>query len=222
MGQPAPVERRKQPRVARRLPVRFGTESQMRGGTVIDISDGGLRIETQEPFPVNSLVLVFVQFPRNAIRLRARVAWAGGSSPRMGLSFTQPEPNLTRMYSNWLAEVKQASKEAAEQEPGSHPAEASPAAQPAAVAAPSDLSPSADPPSPPPPSPKTQQGSLRRRVETMRGQTYDLLIERVGGQWYLTIHQVPRQPGVEIPDLEESFPDRPSAERAMAEFLKTH
>jgi hypothetical protein len=133
------------------------------------------------------------------------------------------------MYSSWLAEVKQASKEAAEQESGSAPAEASPAAQPptaaaqsATPAAPFDGPATADPPTRPSPSTNKSQGSLSRRVETMRGQTYDLLIERMGGQWYLTIHQVPRQPGVEIPDLEESFSDRAAAERAMGEFLKTH
>jgi len=81
----------------------------MFGGSVIDISEGGLKVESPDSFPANSILQIFVQFPRHAVRLRARVAWAGGKSggsPTMGLSFTQSEPALIKAYKEWVAEVK--------------------------------------------------------------------------------------------------------------------
>ena len=212
MGEPATVNWRKKPRFTRRLRVRFGTESQMRGGTILDISEGGIRIQATEPFPVNSLLQVFVQFPRNALRLQARVAWVGSGRPVMGLALANAEPNLTRQYQSWLAEVKQAAQETEEDPVVDQPA---PVAKETAP-------PAAEPPAAPKKSPNKQQGSVRRRVETMQGQTYDILLERISGEWYLTIHQLPRQPGVEIPNLDERFSDYESADRAMRDFLKSH
>ena len=182
----------------------------MRGGMILDISESGIRIEAPEPFPVNAVLTVFVQFPRNALRLRARVAWVGSGSPVMGLTFTTSEPNLARQYQSWLAEVKQATKEGDEDLPESRPALA------AAQTAPETQSPEQTK------KPTRPQGSVRRRVETMQGQSYDILLERVAGEWYLTIHHLPRQPGVEIPDLDERFSEYEPAERAMRDFLKSH
>ncbi len=217
MGEPAKSERRKTPRIMRRLPVRFGTEAEMRGGTVIDISEGGLKVEAPEPFQVNALLHVFVQFPRNAIRLRARVVWVGGGSPTMGLAFMRPEPNLMRQYQNWVAEVKQAAKEDAGQsdspretaggsEGGEHGA-----ASPASGTAGARKTPK-----------KAAEKPVKRRVETMHGSTFDVRLERDGGAWLLTIHRLPRQPGVEIPLEQQRFSDYASAERSMREFLKSH
>jgi hypothetical protein len=128
----------------------------------------------------------------------------------MGLSFTSSEPNLARQYQSWLAEVKQATKEEDEDPPESR------AAPVVTQAAPETQSPA------PPEKPTRPQGTVRRRVETMQGQTYDILLERVAGEWYLTIHHLPRQPGVEIPDLDERFSEYEPAERAMRDFLKSH
>ena len=182
----------------------------MRGGMILDISESGIRIEAPEPFPVNAVLQVFIQFPRSALRLRARVAWVGSGSPMMGLSFMTAEPNLWRQYQSWLAEVKQATREGDENPPESRPAPV------ATQAAPETRSPAR------PEKRSRPQGSTRRRVDTMQGQTYDILLERVAGEWYLTIHHLPRQPGVEIPDLDERFSEYEPAERAMRDFLKSH
>jgi Tfp pilus assembly protein PilZ len=212
-------ERRKKPRIPRRLPVRFGSDARMCGGTAVDIAEGGLRVETGESFPVNSVVLVFVQFPRHSVRLRARVAWVtgqGGGSPLMGLAFTQPEPGLARAYKEWQAEVRLAATggDAAETAPASDGAPA-PAAAAAGAPGASSVSGSAAPQNAEP------RGPVRRRVETRQGNAYDVLLEKNGG-WRLTIVQVPRQLGVDAPDLERGFPDYAAADRALRDFLKTH
>src|SRR5690349_2409511 len=102
-----PRNRREQPRMARRLPVRFGNEARMCGGVAVDISAGGMRIAAQDSFPIHSMLDVYVQFPGHAVKLRARVMWAGsvsGVGPAMGLNFTSPEPSLTNAYKRWLDE----------------------------------------------------------------------------------------------------------------------
>ncbi|MBI4169472.1 MAG: PilZ domain-containing protein [Acidobacteria bacterium] len=211
-----PLDRRFKPRIPRRLPVRFGTDARMCGGTVVDISEGGLRVESPEAFPVNSVILVFVQFPRHAVRLKARVAWAKsgeGSAGAMGLSFTQPEPTLARAYNEWREEVKLAAAHQAPEEPAAGAAAATP--------------PSAD--HPPAPAPEKAQpraaeprGPVRRRLESRRGQTYDVLLERQAGGWRLTVVQLPRQIGVGAPDFEGTFPAYAAAEKALREFVKAH
>ena len=116
MTAPGTDKRKGKPRVWKRLSVRFGTEAKMIGGNVVEISEGGMRIESTESFPVHSVITVFVQFPRHSVRLRARVIWSGGSSEssstRMGLALTQPEPALKLAYAEWAAEVKKAASEA--------------------------------------------------------------------------------------------------------------
>ena len=101
-------EKRKEPRFARTLPVRFGTAFRTFGGTIEDISKEGLRIRSLETLPPNSDVMVFVLFPRHTICLHARVAWANQDDPLMGLSLVPPQPTLVEDYEQWLAEVRQA------------------------------------------------------------------------------------------------------------------
>ncbi len=213
MPVPEKGNRRKQPRIARRLSARFGTDAKMAGGTVVDVSEGGMRIETAEAFSVNSIIIVFVQFPRHAVRLRARVAWVSGKGagrPAMGLTFTQPEQALSKAYKEWIAELKLAASEppAAEERPASVPA--------VDVAAPAGTGrPAAPPPSEP-------AGPIRRRMESRQGQPYEALLERHDGGWRLTIVQLPRQVGVDAPDFQGSFRDHASAESALREFVRAH
>jgi PilZ domain-containing protein len=215
------LERRKKPRIPRRLPVRFGSEARMSGGNAVDISEGGMRVEASETFPQNSILQVFVQFPRHSVRLRARVAWLGGQqegSPVMGLHFIQPEPVLVRAYQEWQAEVKLALAEDQSRSP-----------------APLPLSPL--PQSPPPPAEHTPvntgaarpadprqepKGAVRRRLETKQGNSYDILMEKRGGAWQVTIAQLPRQIGVDEPELEDSFSTFALADQAVRDFIRSH
>jgi len=190
--------------------VRFGTDAKMCGGTVVDISDGGMRIETPDAFPANSIIIVFVQFPHHALRLRARVAWAtgkGSGTPAMGLTFTQPEPNLAKAYKEWVSEVKLA---AAEKPPPPEPAAGGKSAPTTAP------KPPAAPPSPEP------AGPIRRRMESRQGQPYEALLERRDGGWQVTIVQMPRQIGVDGADFQATYRDLASAESALREFVRAH
>ncbi len=214
----APDKRKGKPRIARRLPVRFGTEAKMCGGTATDISEGGLKIESAESFAAHSVITVFVQFPRHSVRLRARVIWCGaaaqGASAIMGLALTQPEPLLKRAYAEWLAEVKLAAAE--DQVTGAVAAAASAATSSAAL-------PEAAPvPAAPQPRSPEPSGPIHRRLESRQGQSYDALLERTADGWTLTIVQLPRQPGVGKPDVQEICPDYPTAERLLREFVRTH
>src|SRR3989442_13621861 len=98
MATPDQDKRKGKPRITRRLPVRFGTEAKMCGGTATDISEGGLKVECTESFATNSVITVFVQFPRHSVRLRGKVIGGGAASPGgsapMGLPLTHPEPQL--------------------------------------------------------------------------------------------------------------------------------
>ena len=213
-------ERRKKPRIARRLAVRFGTDARMCGGTALDIAEGGLRIETPDTFPTNSVVTVFVQFPRHSVRLKARVAWVGGQggAPAMGLSFTHAEPALAKAYKEWLAELKLIAQEPASDAPP--PAEA-----PAPASAPADPRSAAPAPAAAPPAAPAAaepKGPVRRRLETHQGNSYEVLLDPRGGGWRMTIVQLPRQAGVDAPDLEQDFRDYAAAEKALREFIRSH
>jgi hypothetical protein len=188
----------------------------MCGGTVVDISEGGLKVESPEAFPVNSVIAVFVQFPRHSVRLKARVAWARGSeggAGAMGLSFTQAEPSLAKAYSEWREEVKLAAAEKLPEEAAaSGPAAAASASPAPPEPAPVEVRPRAAEP----------QGPVRRRLETHQGQSYDVLLERQVGGWRLTVVQVPRQVGVGAPDFQGDFKDYAAAETALRAFVKAH
>jgi hypothetical protein len=218
-------ERRRKIRYQRRLPVRFGTDTKMGGGTVLDISEAGLRIQSAETFPVNAVILVFVQFPRHTVRLRARVVWGGsdkeGSGPTMGLTFTRPEPQLIKSHQEWCAEIKILSMQDADGDDAPStdaeaPAPAAPGPAARDAGQPAGPPPAAAPRRPEPKSP------VRRRLESRQGLTYDALFEKWPGGWELTIVQVPRQLGVDAPDFKDSFDDFGSAEDAFRAFVRDH
>ena len=221
---PAHDKRKGRPRISRRLPVRFGTEAKMCGGNVIDISEGGMKIESGESFPVNSVIIVFVQFPRHSVRLRARIVWtgaaSGGGAGAMGMALTQPEPTLKRAYAEWLAEVKLAATETEVAGAVSSAADAAAAETAPGQAVTAQTAPAADaPPAPRVPEPR---GPIRRRLETRQGQSYEALLERTAGGWRLTIVQLPRQLGVGAPDFQDTCPDYASAEKALRDFVRAH
>ena len=226
-----PADKRKgKQRVVRRLPARFGTEAKMCGGAVIDISEGGMKIESSESFPINSILTVFVQFPRHSIRLRARIMWTaaggGGGIGMMGLALTQPEPTLKRAYAEWAAEVKLAATET------NVVAAVSAAAHAAAGASPAGGSPPAAGPQPAPPEPRAAaeaappgpepKGPIRRRLESRQGESYEALLENTPGGWQLTIVRLPRQLGVDRPDFQDICSSYAETEKSLRDFVRTH
>jgi len=219
MAAPDQDKRKGKPRIARRLPVRFGTDAKMCGGMATDISEGGLKVECTESFSANSVITVFVQFPRHSVRLRVRVIWCSsasqGGSATMGLALTQPEPQLKRAYGEWLAEVKLAVAET--QVSGAVSAAAS-----AATAVAARPEPAARPEVAPAPKAPEPRGPIHRRLGSRQGQSYDALLERTAGGWNLTIVQLPRQLGVGKPDFQELCPDYATAEKTLREFVRTH
>jgi len=200
---------RGQIRYERRLPIRFGTGTRMHGGTVIDISEGGLRLRSPETLSIGTIVDVFVQFPRHAIHLQARIVWTGDSMT--GLTFITPSPLLIDGYARWREEIEVAAREAAGAEPKP---QATPRAESPATAA-------AQPVAAPPPLPDPT-GPVQRRFETSRGQGYESLIEKEDDEWVLTIHPVPRQPGIERPEKRARFRDYTAADRALRDFIRDH
>lgn len=224
-----PRNRREQPRIARRLPVRFGTEARMCGGVAVDISAGGMRIAAQDSFPIHSVIDVYVQFPGHAVKLRARVMWAGsvsGAGPAMGLNFTSPEPSLTNAYKRWLDEVKQAAAEGAVPDDDATTRQTAPAPGPAPApgSAPGPASAQGDAksaPSTPSPAPEPT-GPVRRRLESPQGHSYDVLIEPHLLGWRLQIVQLPRPPGVSAADHDKTYAEYASAETAMRAFVRAH
>jgi hypothetical protein len=201
--------RRRHRRYQRRLPVRFGTEVRMAGGIAIDISEEGMRVECSEPFPMNSVLQVFVTFPTHAVRLNARVAWQGahpGGVPLMGLHFTHPEPLLIQTYAKWLEEVKEMAREEAAGEEA-----AMGSASEAAGADPAETAPAPEP-----------TGSVKRRLETRQGNSYEVLFDKQPGGWHLTVVQLPQQAGNARPDFDAAFPTYAAADKALREFIRLH
>jgi len=223
MNQP-PIDRRKKPRITRRLPVRFGNDAKMSGGTILDISEGGIRVRTGDPFPVNAILNVFVQFPRHVIRLKARVAWSGGksegSSPTMGLAFTGPEPRLALTYAQWVAEVKNSSSE---EEADAVEADTAAGSGTPGASAGEDAEPASDagpPPAAPRAAPEPRE-AMTRRLESRSGQSFEALLEPLVRGWRLTVHQSPRQVGIRDPDHCETYPSLAAAEKALRDFVRS-
>ncbi len=102
------IERRREPRFPRCLPIRFGTAFRTLSGTIVDISKAGLRIRSRESLLPDADVIVFVVLELNTVCLHARVAWVNQDETLMGLSLTPPQPTLVDDYEHWLAEVEQA------------------------------------------------------------------------------------------------------------------
>ena len=218
MSPSEPVEKREQPRIARRLPVQFGTARQMRSGIALDISAGGLRVAATDIFAVHTLLDLLVQFPNHSVRLRARVTWTGASGEpsaarAMGLVFTRPEPALAGAYTKWLEEVKKSLGEGPEPsagEPGSSAGGPEPRAS--AAADPTASKPAAAEP----------LGPVKRRLESPQGRSYDILLEPLAaGGWRLVLIQIPRDLG-DAADYGGNYRDYASAEVAMREFVRSH
>jgi hypothetical protein len=194
MTEQGSTEKRQHPRIPARLPVRIGTEGQMYDGTVQDISAGGLRVRTSGSFPLGSMVSLYVQFPSATTHVRARVVREGQGGSSVGLAFSQGGAALMRAYERWEKEVVPEESEAAA-ETGSTARKEAPAvpAQP-----------------------------VKRRLETSRGNNYEILIVPDGGTWQLTVHYNPRNPHRPTSAFEGRFNDYASAEQALREFLKAH
>jgi len=180
----------------------------MREGAIIDLSEGGVQIRSADSFAVGLVVDIFVQFPRRRLRLRARVAWVRGEPPTMGLSFIKPDRSLIAAYDEWV--------EAARARPGSGPPDAAAEGESAGAAAP------AVPASMPPAAPLVEpSGPVVRHLETVRGNEFDIRIDKKGTAWRLIIYTSAHRTPTSDPDLDRTFPTFASADAALREFLKT-
>jgi hypothetical protein len=218
MSSPPEHDKRKTVRYTRRIPVRFGNEGKMIGGIALDISEGGLRIETNESFPPTSLVTVFVQFPGHALRLEGRIAWVRQNEAQIGISLSSNSLPLKKSYDAWLQEVQDLAAED-DDEPaavggGAPTSPGRRAEAPAPSGRPNERTPTT------PERPHAPASPVRKRIETASGQAYEVVIEQISESWYLTVHQVPRQPGVDAPDLQKVFDDYPAANTALREFIR--
>lgn len=83
------MDQRRSPRVPIELPVEFGAKSGERraAGRAKDISLGGMFIETDEPVPFATEIVVRLTLPRQRapLVLPAVVRWVGGAG--MGVQF---------------------------------------------------------------------------------------------------------------------------------------
>jgi PilZ domain len=190
----APEEKRKHPRHLLRLPARIGTEERMYDAMAADFSEGGLQVETSGPFNVGAVVTVHVHFPSTTIPLRARVVRHEPGEPFVGLILTQGGPTLMNAYERWAREF------------GRDREKATPPAAPEAS---------------PGPLPEPTK-AVRRRLETARGNNFEVLIEPDGRVWRLAIFQSPRNPNTSEPLHETQYGDYASADQALREFLKEH
>jgi hypothetical protein len=194
MSEPSSEDRRRHPRIALRLPARIGTEERLYDGMAGDFSEGGLQVETSGPFTVGAVVMVYVHFPSTTIALRARVVRHQPGEPFLGLVLTQGGPTLMKAYERW---AKEFGRERGGAAPPTVPEESAGATPEPAEA-------------------------VRRRLETSRGNNYEVLIEPESKGWRLTIFQSPRNPNTLTPLLEERFKNYASADQALREFLKAH
>jgi hypothetical protein len=220
MSTPPELDKRKTVRYTRRIPVRFGNEGKMIGGIALDISEGGLRLETSESFPVNSLVTVFVQFPGHALRLEGRIAWVKQSEAQIGIAFSANSLPLKKSYEAWLKEVQELAVEEGVEQPAEGPAAAAPPPPGRPDGTPGSSAAQPAPPSTAPNRPSPPTGPVCKRIETASGQAYEVVIEQIAESWYLTIHQIPRQPGVDAPDLQKVFNNYDAANAALREFIR--
>jgi len=200
MTQSNPADRRQHRRLVAQIPARFGMEGRMREGAIIDLSEGGVQIRAADSFAIGLVVDIFVQFPRRRLRLRARVAWVRGEPPTMGLSFIKPDRSLIAAYDEWIEEARTATG-AGGPEWAAGPPEAA-TAQPAA----------------PVPDPT---GPVVRHLETIRGNEFDIRIDRKGSVWRLVIFAGAHRTPTSDPALDRTFPTYAAADAALREFLKT-
>ena len=170
--------------------------------TIVDISEGGIRVESTETFPVKSTLNVFVHFPDGIVHARARVVRILEKPRTIALAFIEKSGGFSTAYGSWLAEAP--------------PTEAASAAtgtpDPATASAPGPVT----------TAPTGPQGASVRRFDTPRGKNYEATIECSGNVWSLNIYPSPRDPQAARPEFSGDFPDYASAERACREFLRDH
>ncbi len=178
--------------MALRLPARIGTEDRLYDGMAADFSEAGLQVETSGPFSIGAVLMVYIHFPSATVPVKGRVVRHDPGEPFVGLVITQGGAALMKAYERWVKEFGRDRSEAA-------PGPEAPAGEPAPPA-----------------------GAVNRRLETTRGNNYDILIEPEGKRWRLAIYQSPRNPNTLTPLWEERFGDFAAADRALHEFLKAH
>lgn len=85
---------RRYPRLPADFPVRLRSDHLRLADRALDVSEGGLGVETDEPLPTMELVSLQLECPHSTVPVEAlgRVVWVQGN--RMGLRFEQVDANL--------------------------------------------------------------------------------------------------------------------------------
>jgi len=102
-------QRRTSPRVAARIPVRYGLVTIDRADTAENLSEGGLFIRTNRPMVVGSSLQLEIGFPGRTVCHGGEVVWAiRVPEPMesvmvcgMGIRFTETEPGWSSFFRSW-------------------------------------------------------------------------------------------------------------------------
>jgi len=105
------MDKRTQPRIRRRVMVRYGTDEPGKTAFTRNLSVGGAQLQTNSPVQPGTRLVIELKFPDRTFRMTARVAWAlrmpaqlayvkpGG----MGIEFLERDPDWPEFFERWRA-----------------------------------------------------------------------------------------------------------------------
>ncbi len=96
-------------RIATRLTVRFGMGRTERTGYAENVSEGGIYINTNEPYRVSDRVLLRIEFPERTLVRRGEIVWAIRVPDHqresmicgMGISFIDHHADWPEFFQRW-------------------------------------------------------------------------------------------------------------------------
>jgi len=191
-------ERRRHPRLRKRLAVRFGPGDLAHSGYTEDVSDSGIHLRTTVIYPPNTVLVLQIEYPDKAVTTRGVVRWSKDLPPAfrrnmrgaMGVEFGTTATAGARVTS----------------QPGPSPRPAPERGVPPGVT-------------------EAELGggsTARRQVSTAGGNTYEVLLTEYRGAFYVRLFQLPRSDGSAEAVVRAAFWKREEADAAVKAFLKEH
>lgn len=193
------ADRRRHPRVKKRLTVRFGLGDLAHTGYSQDVSESGLYLQANMTFPPRTVLQLQIDYPEKTLTLRGIVRWSKELPPAfkrnlkggMGVEFTAA--------GDTRAAVK----------PAESPSGAAPS-HPASTGSPVEAS-------------EKELGggtTKHRQVSTHGGRTFEVLQTEFRGAIYVRIYPLPRTDGSAEALFSQAFWKREEAEAAIRAFLR--